>query len=168
MVSYESSHVDFLSRNYPLFFILLGMASGFWGIFANGMKAPEAFLGGFLLFCVGVMGLLCAIVYWNKRAAIIYNGRAGWSSGSPFQRESGAANAAFGFLGVLSFFEGAEFWLATIIGWSAMTFLMGVNHAIDLRENRNQHMYNSGAVLWFDLLMPVVMIILLALWKLGI
>ena len=163
----ESTHVDFLSENYPLVFLFFGMLSGFQGIYFNGMGAAEAFLGGFLFYCVGVMGILCAIIHWNRRAATIYDRRAGWAPGSPFQREAGAAKAAFGFLGVLSFFAGTEFWMATAIGWSVMTFLMGANHVIELKVNRNQHMYNTGIILWFDLFVPVVMVALLVLWRSG-
>jgi hypothetical protein len=37
-----------------------------------------------------------------------------------------------------------------------------------MRKSRNTSPYNAGSVVYFDLLLPVAMIILLVLWKTGV
>jgi len=89
----------------------------------------------------------------------------GWAPGNPFQKEVAAADTAFGVLGVLAFFLRDNFLVATIISASVMLFLTGIGHVLDLKKNRNMSPYNTGSVVWFDLLVPVAMIVLPALWK---
>jgi hypothetical protein len=91
----------------------------------------------------------------------------GWKTKSPFQKEVAAADAAFGVLGVLSFFIRDNFLVATVIGASIMLFFMGIGHVLDLKKSKNLSPYNAGSVVYFDLLIPVAMIVLLVLWKTG-
>jgi len=161
------ARIGFMNENFPLLFVLLGIAAGLYGFFIDQADFAQAFLGGFLFYCVGLMGLMCAAVNWNRETAAIYDIRIGYPVGNPFQRESAAAKAAFGVLGVLSFFGAADFWTATIIGWSIMTFIMAVSRLIELKYRGNCSIYNSGALLWYEIFMPMVMIFLLVLWKTG-
>jgi small-conductance mechanosensitive channel len=84
-----------------------------------------------------------------------------------FQKEVAAADAAFGVLGVLSFFIRDNFLVATVIGASVMLFFMGIGHVLDIRKSRNISPYNAGSVVYFDILLPVAMIALIVLWKTG-
>jgi hypothetical protein len=47
------------------------------------------------------------------------------------------AYAAFGVLGILSFFFHDNFLIATVIGASFMLFFMGVGHVLDIQKSRN-------------------------------
>lgn len=85
----------------------------------------------------------------------------------PFQKEVAAADAAFGVLGIVAFIIWDNFLVATVIGASIMRFLTGVGHVLEIRKNRNVSTYNAGSVVYFDLLIPVAMIVLLVLWKTG-
>ncbi|PKL58250.1 MAG: hypothetical protein CVV34_03285 [Methanomicrobiales archaeon HGW-Methanomicrobiales-5] len=91
----------------------------------------------------------------------------GWLPKSPFQKEVAAADAAFGVPGILSFFFRDNFLVATVIGASFMLFFMGIGHVLDIKKSRNISVYNGGSVVYFDLLLPVAMIVLLVLWKTG-
>ena len=48
-----------------------------------------------------------------------------------------------------------------------MYFMMGVGHFIDFSRKNNRALLNTGFVLYCDLILPVVMIVLLILWKQG-
>ena len=65
------------------------------------------------------------------------------------------------------FFIRDNFLVATAIGAAIMLFFMGVGHVLDIRKNRNISPYNAGSVVYFDLLLPLAMIVLLVLWKTG-
>jgi hypothetical protein len=90
----------------------------------------------------------------------------GWEAGSPFQIEVAFANLAIGVLGALTFWR-EDFWLpfivaSTIMGWGA-AFV----HIRDMLEGGNQAVNNAGPILYADLLMPLVRIVLYALYKRG-
>ena len=106
-------------------------------------------------------------MHWYGPTADKIAGQIGWMPKSPFQKEVAAADAAFGVLGVLSFFIRDNFLVATVIGTSVMFFFMGIGHVLDIRKNRNISTYNAGSVVYFDLLLPVAMLVLLVLWKTG-
>jgi hypothetical protein len=48
-----------------------------------------------------------------------------------------------------------------------MIFFMGIGHVLDIRKSRNISPYNAGSVVYFDLLIPIAMIVLLVFWKMG-
>ncbi|OPY37105.1 MAG: hypothetical protein A4E35_01568 [Methanoregula sp. PtaU1.Bin051] len=133
----------------------------------SGPRIPEAVLAYVLLFDIGFQGILAGFMHWYGPAAEKTAKKIGWQPKSPFQKEVAAADAAFGVLGVLSFFIRDNFLIATIIGASIMLFFMGIGHVLDIRKNRNVSPYNAGSVVWFDLLLPVAMIVLLVIWKAG-
>lgn len=116
---------------------------------------------------IGLQGLLAGFMHWYEPTSVKIAEKIGWQPGSPFQKEVAAADAAFGVLGILAFFIRDNFLVATVIGSSVMLFLMGIGHVLDLKKNRNFSAYNAGSVVWFDLLVPVLMCILLFVWKAG-
>jgi hypothetical protein len=85
----------------------------------------------------------------------------GWPIGSPFQREVAFANLAFGILGLMSFWLRKSFWLATIVGFSIFMLGAAYGHVYEATSNGNYAAYNAGAVLYWDILLPVILI---ALW----
>lgn len=153
--------------HYAVFFLGIALLCAVADIILFGTSIPGAFLTWILLVNIGFQGMLAGFMHWYGPTADKIAEKIGWPPKSPFQKEVATADAAFGVLGILSFFIRDNFLLATVIGASIMLFFMGIGHVLDIRKSRNISPYNAGSVVWFDLLVPVAMIILLALWKTG-
>jgi len=89
----------------------------------------------------------------------------GWSAGNPFQYEVAVANLAFGILGLLCLQFRDSFWTATAIGWSIFVLGAAGVHLHQIRIGQPYAPANAGAVLYFDILMPVLVIALLRVRK---
>jgi hypothetical protein len=91
----------------------------------------------------------------------------GWAAGNPFQYEVAVANLAFGILGILCLWNRGGFWTATAIGWSV--FLLGAAgvHLHQIRIGQPFAPGNAGAILYFAIIMPVLVLALLAVRKSG-
>ena len=150
-----------------MFFLAIALLCAVVDIILFRTDVPEAVLAYILLFNIGFQGILAGFMHWYSPTADKIAEKIGWGSKSPFQKEVAAADAAFGVLGVLSFFIRDNFLVATAIGAAIMLFFMGVGHVLDIRKNRNISPYNAGSVVYFDLLLPLAMIVLLVLWKTG-
>jgi hypothetical protein len=89
----------------------------------------------------------------------------GWAAGNPFQYEVAVANLAFGMLGMLCLWFRNGFWVATGIGWSI--FMLGAAgvHLHQIRTGQPFASGNAGAVLYFDLFAPVLVLTLLGVRK---
>jgi hypothetical protein len=89
----------------------------------------------------------------------------GWAAGNPFQYEVAVANLAFGMLGILCLWFRNGFWVATGIGWSI--FMLGAAgvHLHQIRIGQPFAPGNAGAVLYFDLFAPVLVLTLLGVRK---
>ena len=153
--------------HYAVFFLLLALLCAVVDIILFGTPIPEAVLAYILLVNIGFQGILAGFTHWYGPAAAKTAEKIGWQAGSPFQKEVAAADAAFGVLGVLSFFIRDNFLVATVIGASVMLFFMGIGHVLDIRKSRNISPYNAGSVVYFDLLIPIAMIVLLVVWRAG-
>ena len=115
-----------------------------------------------LVYGVGVGGLLAAIghtVFADQVAVSI-----GWPTGTGFQFEVAMANLGVGVLGVwCGFTNERSFWLATIV--VTAIYLVGAalgGHLRDMMTNENFAVNNAGFILYWDVLMPVVLITLYA------
>ncbi|MEI6079038.1 MAG: DUF6790 family protein [bacterium] len=127
-------------------------------------KAFRIFLFWIIFFNVGVAGFMSfyAHMFMAEKVALYI----GWVPGSPFQYEVAVANLILGVLGVMCIWFGDEFWLATIIasvifGWGA-----GYVHIKDIMLNHNYAPGNTGSPLYCDLIGPLALIILFAIYKL--
>ena len=156
-----------IRKHFALFFLVIALLCAVVDIILFRTGIPETILAYILLFNVGFQGILAGFMHWYSPAADKIAQKIGWQAGSPFQKEVAAADAAFGVLGVLAFFIRDNFLVATVIGVSIMLFFMGIGHVLDIKENRNISPYNAGSVVYFDLLLPIAMIVLLVLWKTG-
>jgi hypothetical protein len=85
----------------------------------------------------------------------------GWAAGNPFQQEVAVANLAFGTLGLLCLRFRDGFCTATAIGWSV--FMLGAAgvHLHQIRIGQPFAPGNAGAILYFDILVPVLVLALL-------
>ena len=84
----------------------------------------------------------------------------GWEK-SPFQYEIGFAGIAIASLGLVSYWLHDLFWVATAI--AAIIFYWGCasGHIRDMIKLKNFNPGNAGYVFWWDILMPLAIIILL-------
>ena len=156
-----------MAENFSVVFVLVAIIYATVNVLVYDIKAVEAFLASFLFWCVGCQGIGACVLHWYRPTADKIAEGIGWAPGSPFQKEVAAAAGGFGILGILSSWIGGDFWTATAIGASFMYFLMGIGHVLDIVKTKNTSIYNAGSVLYTDLLVPVVLIALLILWKMG-
>jgi uncharacterized protein DUF6790 len=84
----------------------------------------------------------------------------GFPAGNPFQWEVAWAGLALGALGVIAI-RRRDFWWPTAI--AAAIFLGGAawGHVYQLVVNGNHHPYNSGPILYTDVLVPLALLVLL-------
>lgn len=99
-------------------------------------------------------GLFGHILYADQVAAGI-----GWPLNSGFQMELGFASIGIGVVGFLGFWNRA-YWLPLIImkfifGWGA-----GFTHILHMVQHNNFSPSNTGVILYWDFIFPVVMIVL--------
>ncbi len=80
----------------------------------------------------------------------------GWEPGSPFQVELGFASLGTSLLGILCIWIRGWFWLAPVVARSV--FLLGAAyvHIIDIIERENLAAGNAGAILFYDIAIPVI------------
>ncbi len=80
----------------------------------------------------------------------------GWEPGSPFQVELGFASLGTSLLGILCIWIRGWFWLAPVVARSV--FLLGAAHVhiIDIIERENLAAGNAGAILFYDIAIPVI------------
>jgi hypothetical protein len=91
----------------------------------------------------------------------------GWPTGSPFQFEVGAANLAFGLLGLLCMKFRDGFWAATIIGYGIFLEGAACIHIREIVEAGNWSINNAGPVLFMDIIFPLMLLTLLVVSKFG-
>ena len=99
-------------------------------------------------------GLFGHMIYADEVAAGI-----GWPLNSGFQMELGFASIGIGLVGFLSFWNRA-YWIPFIImkfifGWGA-----GYTHILHMIQHNNFSPSNTGIVVYWDFIFPVVMIVL--------
>jgi len=104
-------------------------------------------------------GLFGHIIYADEVAASI-----GWPLDSGFQMELGFASIGIGLIGFLGFWNRA-YWLPSILmrwifGWGA-----GFTHILHMIQANNFSPSNTGLVLYWDFIWPVISIILYALYR---
>jgi len=89
----------------------------------------------------------------------------GWPAGNPFQQEVGLANLAFGILGLLCIKFRDNFWLATVIGWFIFMVGAGIGHVYQAIVHADFSPNNVGPVLIYDLVFPVIILVLLLVYR---
>jgi len=156
-----------VGENFSVVWVLVAIINATVSILVYDARVVAAFLGSLLFWCVGIQCISSCVLHWYRPTADKIAEGIGWAPGSPFQKEVAAAAGAFGILGILCSWISGDFWTATAIGASFMFFLMGIGHVLDIVRNKNISIYNAGSILYTDLLVPVVLIALLILWKIG-
>lgn len=107
----------------------------------------------FLLFCVGVQGLVTgAVQIFGSEVHCSYQGRP-WS---PFVWELGMMNLSYGILGVMCYWLRGSFWAATGIGYSTFLLLAFCGHIYEVITKQNYHIGSIGPQVWIDLSVALV------------
>jgi hypothetical protein len=103
----------------------------------------------------GIMsGLFGHIIYADEVASSI-----GWPLNSGFQMELGFASIGIGLVGFLSFWNHA-YWLPFIIVRSVFSWGAGCTHILHMIQHGNFSPSNTGVVVYWDFIWPLVLIIL--------
>lgn len=147
---------------WPLFFPLLGAIIAVVHIHARKYTGAAA-LEIVLMWQLAV-GLGLSLLYGGVGHLLVPDQVAesiGWPVGSPFQREVGIWDMAMGVVGLLCLKFRGEFWTATIAGAGLFSIGAGLGHVWELVVNGNTAPNNAGPVMYFDLLYPVLLVILL-------
>ncbi len=87
----------------------------------------------------------------------------GWPAGNLFQLEVAGANLAIGLVGFLGFWR-RDFWLPFLIAKAVFSWTAGVAHMIDLIGRSNDAIGNAGPILYLDFLVPVVLLVIYAVY----
>jgi hypothetical protein len=89
----------------------------------------------------------------------------GWMPGSPFQFEVAVANLAIGVLCISCIWLRGNFWIATVMAGAVFGFGAAFGHLREIIVNHNYAPGNAGAVLYLDIAGPVLLIVLLTIFK---
>jgi hypothetical protein len=77
------------------------------------------------------------------------------------------ANLVVGVLGILCYWIRGNFWLATVIATSVWLGGDAVVHIHDIVVNQNYHPGNAGLPFYFDILLPLLLIVLLIVYRVS-
>ena len=157
-----------VNHNIVVVYVIISVICAVIDIFTHNIGVVEAFLGNFLLISVGIWGIAAFFMHWIGPVAHKLAVGIGFPPDTPWQREVAGASLAFGVLGICCNAIGNEFWMPTVIAFSTFLICAGVGHVIELRKNQNRSVFNAGSILYWDFAFPVVLIVLLILWKSGV
>lgn len=123
----------------------------------------EAFVAYFFLFSIGIGYLnnfLMHVVFAEYTAKFI-----GWAN-SPFQLEVGYASLGMGVAGLIAFRQNLSFRFAALIPPAFFLWGAAGGHIYQILTTHNLAPGNAGAVLWTDILLPMIGFALLyGQWK---
>jgi hypothetical protein len=91
----------------------------------------------------------------------------GWPKDNPFQFEVGLASLSYGVLGVFATSEGPEWWLASIVAFSVFMLGAAVGHAFQMARHHNFEPGDAGAIFYYDIAAPLLLIGLYLLCRAG-
>jgi len=77
------------------------------------------------------------------------------------------ANLVVGVLGILCYWIRGNFWLATVIATSVWLLGDAVVHIYHIVVNQNFHPGNAGLPFYFDILLPLSLIVLLIIYRVS-
>jgi hypothetical protein len=104
-------------------------------------------------------GLFGHVIYADEVATSI-----GWPLDSGFQMELGFSAIGIGIIGFLGFWS-KQFWLPFIITKSTFMVGAGFTHILHLVENNNFSQGNVGIILYWDFILPVILVTLYFLFR---
>ena len=147
-----------------VFFTLLSIVVHL--ILQRGKERTESVLELVTIYTIGLAGwfsissgLLGHIIFADEVAQTI-----GWPLQSGFQMELGFAAIGIGLIGFLGFWN-RSFWLPFIIAKTTFMWGAGITHLLHLINHDNLSPSNTCVVVYWDFLLPVVLITLYLLTR---
>ena len=132
----------------------------------RGKKRTESVVELISIYTIGLAGwftimsgLFGHIIYADQVAAGI-----GWPINSGFQMELGFAAIGIGIVGFLGFWI-RSFWLPFIITKTTFMWGAGLTHILHMIKHGNFSPSNTGAIVYWDFLLPVFMIGVYVLYR---
>ena len=108
----------------------------------------------------GIMsGLFGHIIYADEVARSI-----GWPLDSGFQMELGFASIGIGMIGFAGFWS-KSFWLPFLIAKTTFMWGAALTHILHIFQFGNFHPSNAGIILYWDITLPIFLIILYRLYR---
>ena len=104
-------------------------------------------------------GLFGHIIYADEVAAGI-----GWPLNSGFQMELAFAAIGIGLVGGIGFWK-RSFWLPFIIAKTSFMWGAGFTHILHMVQHNNFSPSNTGIVVYWDFLLPMILIVLYSLYQ---
>ncbi|MGB9202025.1 DUF6790 family protein [Methanobacterium sp.] len=129
----------------------------------NRKRVVEIFLLSFLVISVGFGSIWAFIGHFFLSAQVAAS--IGWAPGSPFQSEVAFANLSIGVLGLLCYWIRDNFWTATVIASSIFLLGNAYGHILNMILYSNYAPGNAGSILYMDIIGPIILIVLLILYK---
>jgi hypothetical protein len=122
-------------------------------------RVAEVLLLYLFVFPVGLGGLISFLGHTFRAASTAAS--IGWPAHNPFQYEVAVANLAFGILGICCAWVRGGFRMATAIGWSIFILGAGCVHVHQIRAGQPFAPGNAGAMLYYNFLVPVLVLALI-------
>jgi hypothetical protein len=124
-------------------------------------RVAEVLLLYLFVFPVGLGGLIGFVGHTFRAGSTAAS--IGWPAHNPFQYEVAVANLAFGILGICCAWVRGGFRTATAIGWSVFILGAACVHLHQIHAGQPSAPGNAGAILYFDLIVPVLVLALIGI-----
>ncbi len=151
-----------------LFFPLVAVAGALIHIYLDRrQRSAHRVLEIILLWLLSVfLGISSIMAFFGHAfAADRIAAHIGWPPGSPFQLEVAVANLAIGVLGISCIWLRGNFWTATVMAGAVFGLGAAFGHIRDIMINNNYAPGNAGVILYLDIGGPVLLIVLLTIFK---
>ncbi len=132
----------------------------------RGKSRKETTLEIITIYTIGLAGWFSVssgifghIIYADEVAGSI-----GWPLNSGFQMELAFAAIGIGLIGAIGFWR-KSFWLPFIIAKATLMWGAAITHIIHMLEQDNFSPSNTGMVVYWDFLLPVILIVLYILYQ---
>lgn len=150
----------YLQVGFTLLFIALHL------IFTKRKRRKEMVIETIAVYTICLSGWFALVsgVFGHIIFADQVAGSIGWPINSGFQMELGFAAAGIGLIGFLGFWK-RSLWLPYIIARSVFLLGAGITHIVHMVQQNNFSPSNTGIVLYWDFIFPVVLIGIYLLYK---
>jgi len=152
------------SNVFMLLFLAGFIFAGFQSLKGSREKSAivECFLSSFILFNIALCffyNFIMHVFFGNVAAAYI-----GWAQ-SPFQAEVGFASLGMSVAGFLTYRSHYKMRLIAIIPPAVFLWGASAGHVYQMIVSDNFSPGNAGFVFWWDIFMPIILLILLKFSK---
>jgi hypothetical protein len=126
-------------------------------------RVAEALLRWSLPINIGLAGVMSFYAHTARAAETAR--LIGWAPGSPFQFEIAGTGLALGLVGLLCIWLRGLSWWATATVSAVFLWVAAVGHIQEIVVAQNYAPGNAGIVLYWDILMPLAHLLLLAVYQ---